>query len=56
MTKGDKYLIVFIVIISLVSLIYVKKNSAFNYEKKYISIQVDGKEIKKIIFDKKTSW
>ena len=43
---------VFIVIISLVSLIYVK-NSAFNYKEKYISIQIDGEEIKKIIFDKK---
>ena len=52
MTKGDKYLIVFIVIISLISLIYVK-SSAFNYKEKYVSVQVDGKEIKKIIFDKK---
>ena len=51
MTKGDKYLIVFIVVISLLSLLYVKK-SAFNYKGKYISIQVDGREIKKIIFDK----
>ncbi|MBU5455443.1 NusG domain II-containing protein [Keratinibaculum paraultunense] len=51
MTKGDKYLIVFIIIISLLSLVYVNK-SALNYNKKYISIQVDGKEIKKIIFDK----
>lgn len=52
LTKGDKYLMAFIVIISLISLIYVKK-SAFNYNEKYISIQVDGEEIKKIIFDKK---
>ncbi len=52
LTKGDKYLMVFIVIISLISLIYVK-NSAFNYKEKYISIQIDGEEIKKIIFDKK---
>ena len=51
LTKGDKYLMLFIVIISLVSLIYVK-NSAFNYEEKYISIQINGEEIKKIIFDK----
>lgn len=51
LTKGDKYLIVFIVVISLLSLLYVKK-SAFNYKGKYISIQVNGKEIKKIIFDK----
>ena len=52
LTKGDKYLMVFIVIISLISLIYVK-NSAFNYKEKYISIQIDGEEVKKIIFDKK---
>jgi hypothetical protein len=51
LTKGDKYLIIVIFIISLASLIYIK-NSAFNYKEKYISIQVDGKEIKKIIFDK----
>ena len=51
LTKGDKYLIAFILIISLIALIYVK-NSASNYKEKYISIQVDGKEIKKIIFDK----
>ncbi len=51
LTKGDKYLIVFIIIISLLSLVYVNK-SALNYNKKYVSIQVDGQEIKKVIFDK----
>jgi hypothetical protein len=51
LTKGDKYLIIFIVIISLASLIYIKK-FVFNYNEKYISIQVDGEEIKEIIFDK----
>ncbi len=51
LTKGDKYLIIFIVIISLISLFYVK-NSVFNYKEKYVSIQVDGRETKKIIFDK----
>lgn len=50
LTKGDKYLMVFIVIISLLSLSYVK-NSAFNYKAKYVSIQVNGEEVKKIIFD-----
>ncbi|WP_236914706.1 NusG domain II-containing protein [Clostridium sp. Cult2] len=50
MTKGDKYLMVFIVVISILSLSYVKK-SAFNNKEKYISIQVNGEEIKKIIFD-----
>lgn len=51
MTKGDKILIVTIIIISLVSLGFIK-NSATGYNDKYISIQVDGKEYKKIIFDK----
>lgn len=51
LTKGDKYLILFILVISLLSLGYVKK-AAFNHKEKYVSIQVDGKEIKKIIFDK----
>lgn len=52
LTKGDKYLIGFIIIFSLISLIYIK-DSAFNYKEKYISIQVNGKEVKNIIFDKK---
>lgn len=51
LTKGDKYLIVFIIIISLLSLVYVNK-SILKYNKKYVSIQVDGQEIKKVIFDK----
>ena len=50
LTKGDKILMIFIVIISILSLSYVKR-SAFNYNEKYISIQVNGEEIKKIIFD-----
>lgn len=51
MTKGDKILIVFIIVISLVSLGFIK-NNATGYSDKYISIQVNGKEHKKIIFDK----
>ena len=51
LTKGDKYLIILIIIISLISLIYIR-HSAFNVEEKYVSIQVDGKEIKRIFFDK----
>lgn len=50
LTKGDKILMIFIVIISILSLSYVKR-SVFNYNEKYISIQVNGEEIKKIIFD-----
>ncbi len=52
MTKGDKILIIIIVITSLISLGFVRKSGS-GYNKKYISIQVDGKEYKKIIFDKK---
>ncbi|MCQ4923710.1 NusG domain II-containing protein [Tissierella carlieri] len=51
MTKADKILIIVIIAISLVSLGFIK-NSATGYKEKYISIQVDGKEYKKIIFDK----
>lgn len=52
LTKGDKYLIISIIFISIVSLFYVK-NSATNVDEKYVSIQVDGEEVKKVIFDKK---
>ena len=41
---------IFIVVISILSLAYVKR-SAFNYKEKYISVQVNGEEIKKFIFD-----
>lgn len=51
MTKGDKILIVFIIAISLVSLGFIK-NGATGHNEKYISVQVNGKEYKKIIFDK----
>lgn len=51
MTKGDKILIIAIIIISLVSL-RVIRNSGTGYRQKYISIQVNGEEYKKIIFDK----
>lgn len=51
MTKGDKILIIIIIIISLVSLGFIK-NSAMGYKEKYVSIQVNGKEIKRVIFDK----
>jgi len=49
LTKGDKYLIIFIVVISLLSLVYVKKATT-RYDEKYILIQVDGKDYKKIFF------
>ena len=53
MTKNDKILIVLIVIISIGSLFYIKK-MALNHNQKYISIQVNGKEIQRVMFDKKT--
>lgn len=52
LTKGDKYLIIFIIITSIVSLIYIK-NFASVYNKKYVKIQVDGKDYKTIYFDPK---
>ncbi len=54
MTKGDKYLIIFIIVISIISLIYVNKKST-NYDEKYIVIEVDGKEYKKILFGPKVT-
>ncbi len=51
MTKGDKVLIIMIVIISLVSLGFIRNNIT-GYSEKYVSIQVNGEEIKRVIFDK----
>lgn len=51
MTKGDKFLIAFVVFLTIVSLGFIKRQGFSNSEK-YISVQVNGKEIKKIIFDK----
>lgn len=51
MTKGDKVLIIMIIIISLLSLGFVA-NIARVEDAKYVSIQVNGEEIKRIIFDK----
>ena len=51
MTKGDKILIISIILISLISLGFIK-NSATGYKEKYVSIQVNGEEIKRVIFDK----
>lgn len=52
MTKGDKFLIVFVIILAMVSTIFIRRQ-AFSSTGKYISVQVNGKEIKKIIFDTK---
>ena len=52
LTKGDKLLIVFIVLISLISFAYNSRLS-FSTGEKYVSVQVNGKEIKKVFFDEK---
>lgn len=51
MTKGDKILIISIILISLISLGFIR-NSATGYKEKHVSIQVNGEEIKRVIFDK----
>ena len=51
LTKGDKYLILSIIIISVLSLVYVK-NLAVNHGKKYISVQVNGEEVKEFLMIK----
>lgn len=51
LTKADKILVISIVLISIISLGFIK-NSGSGYKQKYISIQVNGEEYKKIIFDK----
>jgi len=52
LTKGDKFLVVFVLFLAIVSLLFIRKQG-LSTDNKYVSIQVDGKEIKKIIFDKK---
>lgn len=51
MTRGDKVLIILVIFISLTSIFFLK-NEVFNYDERYVSIQSNGEEIKKIIFDK----
>ena len=52
MTKGDKVLIIFVIILAMVSTLFIRRQ-AFSSTGKYISVQVNGKEIKKIIYDTK---
>lgn len=47
LTKGDKILIIFLIIFSIFLTYYINFSNKNNIEK-YISIQVDGKEIKTI--------
>lgn len=51
MTKGDKILIVLVFVLALASLGFIKRQALSN-DNKYVSIQVNGEEIKKIIYDK----
>ena len=51
MTKGDKCLIFFVLVLTIVSLGFIKKQALSN-DNKYVSVQVNGEEIKKIIYDK----
>lgn len=50
MTKGDKFLILIIIVVNVLALVFINQ-SLFSYEEKYISIQVNGEEIKTVIFD-----
>ena len=52
MTKGDKFLIGLLIVASIVSLFAIKKYG-LSFNEKYVSVQVDGEEIKQIYFDKK---
>lgn len=52
MTKADKLLIIFVVVLVIISMAFIKKQG-INANDKYVSIQVAGEEIKKVIFDKK---
>lgn len=49
MTKGDKILIVLIIVLSLAG-VYFVRSDAFNRGERYVSIQVNGQEIKQITF------
>ena len=50
MTKCDKVLIVCVLIISLFGM-YIVKERASNYNKKYVEIKVDGEEHSKYVLD-----
>ncbi len=52
LTKGDKALVVIVVILSIFSLIFIRKQG-LSKDDRYVSVQVNGEEINKIYFDKK---
>ncbi len=49
MTKWDKYLVVLIIIVSVLSMFYIK-NMAINQGGKYLSIEVNGERYKTVTF------
>ena len=52
LTKGDKFLIVLIIFISFSAMGYIRLQ-ALSKDEKYVSVQVNGEEIKRFIFDSK---
>lgn len=52
MTKGDKALVVIVVMLSIFSLVFIRKQG-LSKDDRYVSVQVNGEEINKIYFDKK---
>ncbi len=52
LTKGDKLLIILVIILSFSALGYINLQ-ALSKNGKYVSVQVGGKEVKKIILDSK---
>lgn len=51
MTKADKLLIFVVILLSFISLAYINRQG-FTDRDKYVSIQYNGEEVKKVIFDK----
>lgn len=52
LTKADKALILLVILLSLGAMGYIRLQ-AFSNDEKYVSIQVNGEEIKRFIFDSK---
>lgn len=50
LTKGDKFLILFIVMLSFLSFAYINRY-ALSDQERYVSVQVNGQEVKKILYD-----
>lgn len=52
LTKGDKFLIILVIILSFSAMGYIRFQ-ALSKSEKYISVQVAGEEVKRIILDSK---